>query len=45
MVILPTQTATSQDKFGKEVAEQWKGNNKDLNKSTPVTTGELEELR
>ena len=44
MVVLPTYTATSQDKFGKEVAKQWKGNNKDVNMSTPFTTGELLEV-
>ena len=44
MVVLPTYTETSQDKFGKEVAKQWKGNNKDVNMSIPFTTGELVEV-
>ena len=45
MVVLPTLTATSEDKFGKGVAKQWKGNNKDVNMSTPFTTGELVKVR
>ena len=39
------QPRQRQDKFEKEVAEQWKVNDKDVNMSAPFPTGQLVEAR